>query len=118
MWIGKKDLEKMLGGGDVAALKKQIRTLKDELADLKTTKKMETREIEHLVKIKEEKLNIEHQKQEVELQKDFQAKEMALQTEYHNKIMKAIEEARKEQQGTYKEIMKRLPNVNVRLEGK
>jgi hypothetical protein len=116
MWISKKKLEEMLSGDEsVLVLMGQIRKLKDELAELKTTKKMEEREIEHLVKIKEEKLNIEHQKREVQLQKEFQKKEMDLQTKYHDKIMAKIEDARKEQQGTYKEIMKRLPNVNVRL---
>jgi len=118
MWITEKRLEKLLGGQDTSELRREIRKLKDELAELKTTKKMETREIEHLVKIKEEKLAIEHERSEVELQKIYQAKEMALQTQFHEKIMTAVESARKEQQETYKEIMKRLPNVNVKLESK
>lgn len=116
MWIGKQKLEELLSGGEsVLQLKKRVRELNDEIESLKTKKKMEQREIEHLVKLKEEKLDIEHQKKEIELQKDFQAKEMALQTEYHGKIITAIETARKEQQETYKEIMKRLPNVSVML---
>ena len=96
----------------------EVSKLKKEIAELELKKTMERREIEHLVKLKEEKLNIEHQKREVVLEKDFQKKEMKMQTEYHDKIMKAIEDARKEQQDTYKEIMKRLPNVNVRLGNK
>ncbi len=116
MWIGKEKLEELLTGGEsVLQLKKQTRKLKDDLEDLKTTKKMEQREIEHLVKLKEEKLNIEHQKKEIELQKEFQAKEMVLQTKYHKDIIGKIEESAKEQRQTYTEIMKRLPNVNVRL---
>ena len=93
----------------------EVSKLKKEIAELELKKTMERREIEHLVKLKEEKLSIEHQKKEVVLEKEFQQKEMKMQTEYHDKIMKAIEAARKEQQETYKEIMKRLPNVNVRL---
>lgn len=116
MWIGKKKLEELLSGGEsVLQLKKQVRELKDEIESLKTTKKMEQREIEHLVKLKEEKLEIEHQKKEVVLQKAYQSKEMELQTEYHDKIITAIEVARKEQQEAYKEIMKRLPDVSVIL---
>ncbi len=118
MWITRKRLDKIfLGEDSINELKAQIRKLKDELAELKTTKKMEEREIEHLVKLKEEKLNIEHAKREVELQKQFQEKEMKLQTEYHDKIIIAVEAARKEQQETYKEIMKRLPDVSVMLGG-
>ncbi len=118
MWINGKKLEELLSGGEsVLQLKKRVRELKDEIESLKTTKKMEQREIEHLVKLKEEKLYIEHQKKEIELQKTYQAKEMELQTEYHDKIVKAIEVARKGQQETYREIMKRLPDVSVMLGG-
>lgn len=92
-----------------------VSKLKKELKELELKKTMEQREIEHLVKLKEEKLLVEFEKKEIQLQKDFQAKEMDMQTQYHYKIMAAIETARKEQQETYKEIMKRLPNVNVRL---
>lgn len=107
-----KEVKALIGpAGDVSKLKKEIK-------ELELQKTMEQREIEHLVKLKEEKLTVEFEKKEITLQKDFQKKEMALQTEYHNKIMAAIESARKEQQETYKEIMKRLPNVNVNLEGK
>lgn len=95
-----------------------VSKLKRELKELELKKIMEQREIEHLVKLKEEKLNIEHEKKQVQLQAEFQKKEMKMQTEYHNKIMQAIEVAGKEQQEIYKEIMKRLPNVNVRLGNK
>lgn len=73
--------------GDILILNKTIRRLKDDIADLSTTKKMEIREIEHLVKIKEEKLNIEHEKKTVELERTFQQKEMDMQTGYHDKFV-------------------------------
>lgn len=92
-----------------------VSKLKKELKELELKKTMEQREIEHLVKLKEEKLSVEFEKKEIHLQKEFQKKEMQMQTEYHDKIMVAIEKARTEQQETYKEIMKRLPNVNVQL---
>lgn len=116
MWIGKKKLEELLNGGESALqLKKQIRKLKDELEELKTTKKMEQREIEHLVKLKEEKLNIEHQKKEIELQKTFQEKEMTLKTDYHNKVTKSLESFQKRQDAFFEQVMKRLPDVSVIL---
>ena len=116
MWIGKKKLEELLSGGESALqLKKRVRELKDEIESLKTTKKMEQREIEHLVKLKEEKLVIENQKKEVELQKKYQFKEMELQTEYHDKIMAKLENAAKEMKEVYVKIMERLPNINVEI---
>lgn len=104
-----EEVKKLIGPAE------EVSKLKKELKELQLQKTMEQREIEHLVKLKEEKLTVEFEKKEVGLQKEFQAKEMAMQTQYHDKVMVAIEKARKEQQDTYKEIMKRLPNVNVRL---
>ena len=116
MFITKKWFEKLIKPVDESGkLKTEIEQLKKELAELKLKKVMEEREIKHLVTLKEEKLTIEHEKKEVELQKQFQKLEMEMQTEYHDKIMKAIEVARTEMNATYKEIMKRLPDVSVIL---
>ena len=95
--------------------KEEIPKLKRELAELKLQKTMDERDIKHLVKLQQEKHEVEHQKKEVELQKQFQAKEMALQTKYHTDIVAKIEEFAKEQRTTYSEIMKRLPNVNMSI---
>ncbi len=119
MLITKKWLKDLIKPVDESGkLKTEIEGLKKELAELKLKKTMEEREIKHLVTLKEEKLTIEHEKKEIELQKKYQQKEMELQTQYHDKIMAAINEARVEMNTTYKEIMKRLPNVNVELKGK
>lgn len=118
MFITKKWLEKLIKPVDESGkLKTEIEQLKKELAELKLKKTMEEREIKHLVTLKEEKLAIEHEKKTVQLEKQFQEKEMALQTRYHDKIMKAIDVARTEMNATYKEIMKRLPDVSVMLGG-
>lgn len=119
MWIGKKKLEELLNGGESAVqLKKKIRELKDEIESLKTTKKMEQREIEHLVKLKEAKLDIEHQKTELELKDKYKSMEMELQTKYHDLIVAKIEKAQQDMKDTYAEIMKRLPNITASLEVK
>lgn len=115
----KKVIREVIGGSeDVTALEKQAKVLKNEIAQLKSDKKIEDAEIKHLVKINKEKLDLEHSKKEVEMQADFQKKQMTLQTEYHDKVLAQIQESREEQRGTYAEIMKRLPNVNVELGGK
>ena len=127
MWIGKKKLEEILGdklekyltgNGSVTELKKQVRELKDELESLKTTKKMEQREIEHLVKLKEAKLDIEHQKTELDLKDKYQSMEMKLQTQYHDLIVAKIEKAQQDMKDTYGKIMERLPNITASLEVK
>jgi len=97
-------------------LKGEIRTLKDELAELKTKKVMEEREIKHLVKLKEEKLDIENQKKVLTLDKKYSDKTMELQKSYHEKQIKDIQEARKEMREVYEKIMERLPNITASLE--
>lgn len=117
MWISRKKLEQLISGGEsVLQLKTQIRKLKDEIQSLETTKKMEQREIEHLVKLKEEKLNIEHEKRKVKQQADFQTKLMAMQTEYYDLTIKNLNDARGEMKQIYTQIMERLPNITASLE--
>ena len=124
MFLTEKKLKRVLGellgiekdsDTKISTLKGEIQKLKDDLADLKTTKKMEEREIEHLVKMKEEKQEIEYKKKEGELTQKYNEKEMALQHEYHEKVLKNIEKANSDLKDLYKEIMVRLPNVNVEL---
>lgn len=115
MFITEERLKRVLGeilgieednDKSIGSLKKQIQGLKDELADLKTKKQMEEREIKHLVKMQEEKQNVEFDKNKVALEKIFQEKELTLQSKYHDKIMGQLE-------GFQKEVLKRLPTVNV-----
>lgn len=116
MWISKKKLEQLISGGEsVFEMKRRIQKLKDELAELETQKKMDEREIEHLVKLKEEKLDIEHKKKELELKNKFKDLEMKLQTQYHDQILGALNNAKAEMLEVYKEILKRLPDVSVML---
>jgi len=77
---------------------------------------MEEREIKHLVKLKEEKLDIENQKKVLTLDKKYSDKTMELQKSYHEKQIKDIQEARKEMREVYEKIMERLPNITASLE--
>lgn len=107
----KKMIKEVLTGGD----EQTIKSLKVELEDLKTRKIMEEREIKHLVKLKEEKLDIEFKGKNLDLKSEFKDKEMELQTKYHDKVMGQIDDARKEMKEVYTAIMERLPNVNVEM---
>ena len=100
---------------DSDAFAKKVKELKQEIAELKSTKKIEEAEIKHLVRMKEEKLMLAHEKKGIELAAEFQERTMQLQQEYHDKVLEQIDLARKEQKETYTEIMKRLPNVNVEV---
>ena len=118
MMVTRKNLKDVLSG--IFGIKDigEIPQLKREIEELKLKKELELRDIEHLVKIKEEKLNIEHQKRTIEMEAEFQKKEIQLQTDYHDKVIKQIGETRTEMQSVYTEIMKRLPNITANLEVK
>lgn len=94
---------------------REIDGLNRQIKELELKKELEEKEIRHLVKMKEEKNLIETQKKELELQGKFQKVEMELQTAYHEKVLKTIEESRKESRDLYTKIMERLPNVNVEI---
>ncbi len=91
----------------------EIPRLKKELEELKLSRTIEERDIKHLVKMKEEKLAIEHQKSELTLKTEYKDKEMVLQTEYHDKVLKQLEVGRADLKEVYANIMACLPNVNM-----
>lgn len=99
----------------IQELKAEIRELREEKEDLEFKKKMEEKEIAHLVKMKEEKLTIATEKERLELTQQFQEKEMALQKEYFEKVMAAVKEGQKKMEDIYTKILERLPNVNMEI---
>ena len=104
------DIKEMVGP------KEQVPKLKRELEELKLQKVIEERDIKHLVKIKEEKLDIEHQKKELKLKDEYKDKEMVLQREFHNKVLTVLDKNREEMKEVHTQLMKRLPNVNMEME--
>ena len=114
-WVeeGVRDMFQTLDS--VPALNMKIQDLKGKLEDLKLQKTIEERDIEHLVKIKESKLDIEHQKSEMALQARFNDLTVRLQTEHHNKIIAQIEKAQVDMQKVHQEILKRLPDVTMAI---
>lgn len=99
-------------------LRSEKASLEHRIRELEHKKELEEKELTHLVKMKEEKQFIEAQKKEIELQKKFNEKEMALQTEYHKKNLDIISKEHADIKEIYKQIMERLPNVNVEVKRK
>lgn len=102
---------------DLAGLTTELRQVKDELADVKKKKELEMEEFEHLVALKEKRQELALQTDRVKLEGEFQKREGELQKEYHEKTLKNIEKASADIKEVYKQIMERLPNMNVRLKG-
>lgn len=100
---------------DKRKLQKEIEELKHSIRELEHKKSLEEREIEHLVKMKEEKIAIETEKKQLDLQAIFDKKVMELQKDYHEKVMKMLADEHAKMQEIYKQIMTRLPNVNLAI---
>ncbi len=113
---GIKDIPDLLKEAkDLIGPAEDVGKLKREIAELGLKKEIELRDIEHLVKIKEQKLALEFSQKELDLKNGFKDKEMEMQTEYHDKTIAQLGEAKKDMTEMYKEIMKRLPNVNAHI---
>lgn len=108
-----KTIKKILSDGDDTAL--TARKLREEVAELKFKKELEEKELKHLIKMKEEKQFIELEREKIKIQSEFQKKEMDLQSKYHDQVMEGLEKASQDMKEIYKEIMLRLPNVNMEI---
>lgn len=111
-------VEEALGGEegiDKKELEKEIEDLNHKIRELEHKKSLEEREIQHLVKMKEEKIAIETEKKQLDLQALFDKKVMDLQKDYHEKVMKMLADEHAKMQEIYKQIMTRLPNVNLAI---
>lgn len=93
------------------------RKVKDELAELKQTKKMEDENIRHLVKIKEASLEIANEKKGVELERKQQEAIAKVKDEYRNKQESTLKAQIESGDKRFAEILSRLPNVQVKLKG-
>jgi len=102
---------------EIADLKLELKKIDDkhkaEIERLKLKHTIELDETKHLVKLKEEKLDIEHEKRILKLKQEYKDKEMERQSEYHDKIVQNIQKAQNDLKEIYSEIMKRLPTVKV-----
>ena len=98
-------------------LKQQIRTLKDDLADLKQTKKMEEEDIKHMVKIHKERNAIELEKKTAELERAKHNEVAKVKDDYRDKMEVRLQTEVATIKEMYGEVLKRLPNVTARLKG-
>ena len=93
------------------------RKIKDDLLDLKKAKELEKTEIEHLIALKEERMNLKMSQKEVELEGKYQQKELELRKKTYDEMVTHIEKVATDTKELYGKIMERLPNVNVRMKG-
>ena len=111
-------------------LRKKVRELKDEKMTLESQKKMEIEEIKHLNRLAQEKRDIELEREKEKLKREYAEKHEKLMLDgkdklmeqfvaFHNGTTKLLEQHNNDMRevttSVYKDIIARLPNVNVTM---
>ena len=89
--------------------------LEADLRRIKHEHKMEEEDTKHLVKMRQEKVDIEFQRKKTELAGEHQEDLARVRDEYRDKLEKRLEEEIKNIRGMYDAILERLPNVNLKM---
>jgi chromosome segregation ATPase len=74
--------------------------------------------LKHEIKLKEERMDLAHEKKRMELEAEHQKAIGALNLEFHKKTEGELRKAKEDLMGQYKQLMDRLPDINVALKGK
>lgn len=88
--------------------KATIEKLQTEIKNLKLDKELEVKEIQHLVKMKEEKNAVELDKKKIEMEKEYVVKETARTDQYLDKILKKSDEVSRDVKDMTKQMMDRF----------
>jgi len=102
---------------ELDTLTTERRNLKDEIEDLKVKKKISEEDIKHMVKMREERLELQFEKKQVEADKEYQTKLHNMSNTYRDKAEKQLEKESKDMKDMYGQVLERLPNVTARLTG-
>lgn len=107
-----KELEK-----EVEKYFKERLQLKADLEDLKLKKKTEEEDIKHMVRMKEERMELEKKSYQLDCDRAKDAAIAAVKDEYRNKVEDQLTKRGDDLKTMYGQILERLPNVNVNLKG-
>jgi DNA anti-recombination protein RmuC len=90
-----------------------LRDMESKLAKVELEKKISEEDIKHMIKMKQEALEIEKQKFELKTTSEKQNEIHRVKDEYQRKVEVLLGEQLKNIQNMYSEVLKRLPNVEV-----
>ena len=101
----------------IKALREQSHALSLEVEKVKLEKKNEMEETKHLVKLRDEKREIEFKKKEMDLEAE-KAKAIAkVKDTYRDKMEAQLKTETENIKVMYGQILERLPNIKVGLKG-
>lgn len=95
-------------------LNDQLMSTRNKLAELEQKKKMEDENIRHMVRIKEESLQIQYEKNLIKFQGEKETAIAKVKDQYRDKVESDLNKQIDRMQKMYGQILERLPNYNVR----
>jgi chromosome segregation ATPase len=112
--------------GELERVRKEKYKLVEDIEELKLRKRLENEEIQHMIKINEERLAQKLETEKLRLEKEHQAKITELErktmdtinkslSEYHGKMESRFSDELKNLKEVYSLLMQRLPNVNFEI---
>jgi hypothetical protein len=102
---------------DVDKYFKERLEVKAELEDLKLKRKTEEEDIKHMVRMKEERMELEKKSYQLDCDRQKDAAIATVKDEYRNKVEEQLTKRGDDLKTMYGQILERLPNVNVNLKG-
>ena len=99
------------------SLETKIRNLTTEKKQLAQDNKIALEDIQHMTRLKEERLEIDKERFEVKTLATKDGEVLKIKNDYRTKLEKHLEDSRKDLREMYSEILARLPNINVKLGG-
>lgn len=99
------------------SLEAEVKRLKEEIQKLEVKRKIEDEDIKHMIKMKEERKDLEYERKVAEIEASKAEEIAAIKDEYRDKIEQQLETQKDDMKEMYGEILKRLPDMSVRLKG-
>jgi predicted metal-dependent hydrolase len=99
---------------DYDSSRKLIRDLKDEIAGLKNEKKITEEDIKHMVRLKEERMEVANEKKNLERDREKENAIAEVKDNYRDKMEARLQKEVESIKEMYAQILQRLPKVTVR----
>lgn len=99
---------------DYDTSREMVLKLKEELALLKQEKKITVEDIKHMVRLKEERLQVETERAALERDRTMEKSIAKVKDDYRDKLEQRLQTEVDNIRKMYSEILERLPKVSVR----
>ena len=100
---------------EATAARQELRKVKEELVEVKHQKKVEEEDIKHMVKMKEERTAVENEKKLLEMEREKDRVIAEAKDAFRDKLEVFLTTQVKDTKEMYTEILGRLPDVSMRI---